>query len=104
MFFFLLLANPIISSIENSKCEKNLLDEELNRQKAKLITTGGQRHKQSLSPTKSRSNINERLQKQPITTIIKSNYNNSPKFKREKHIIILDLVTPFTHSFFFSLQ
>ncbi len=66
--------NSIISSNENFKCEKNLLDEELNRQKAKLITIEEQRHKQQSLPIKLRTNSNERLQKQSITTMIKSLY------------------------------
>jgi hypothetical protein len=66
------LANSVISSNENSGCRKDLLDEELNRQKAKLITTEEQRHKKHSIPTKLRSNAHKPLQKQPITTIIKS--------------------------------
>ena len=61
---FISLANIV----ENTRCEKNLLDEELNRQKAKLIINDEQK---SL-PIKQRSNSNERLQKQSLTTIIKS--------------------------------
>jgi len=60
------------STDENLKCEKNLLDEELNRQKAKLLIIEEQKHKQQTLPIKLRKNSNEKLQKQSITTIIKS--------------------------------
>lgn len=60
------------STDENLKCEKNLLDEELNRQKAKLLIIEEQKHKQQSLPIKLRKNSNEKLQKQSITTIIKS--------------------------------
>jgi hypothetical protein len=66
------LANSVISSNENSGCGKNLLDEELNRQKAKFLIIEEQKHKQQTLPIKLRKNSNEKLQKQSITTIIKS--------------------------------
>jgi hypothetical protein len=66
------LANSLKLSNENSKCEKNLLDEELNRQKAKLISIEQQRRKQQSSPIKLRLNSNERLPKQSVTSITKS--------------------------------
>ncbi|UJR36587.1 hypothetical protein I4U23_029306 [Adineta vaga] len=50
---------------DNSKCEKNLLDEELNRQKTKLGITKQPKFKL-------RVNRPEQSQKQPITTIIKN--------------------------------
>jgi DNA-binding transcriptional regulator GbsR (MarR family) len=46
------------SSNENSKCETNLLDEELNQQKEKLTPNDEQQ--------KLRSNLNQRLHKQSI--------------------------------------
>ncbi|CAF4977595.1 unnamed protein product, partial [Rotaria sp. Silwood1] len=67
----LLSSNSDTSIDENFKCEKNLLDEELDRQKAKLKTIDDKRPKQQLSSNKLRSNSNERLQKKSITTIIK---------------------------------
>ena len=58
---------------ENFKDErKYLLDEELNRQKAKLTTIEEQRRKQQSSVNKFRSNSNEQLQKQSLTTMMKS--------------------------------
>ncbi|CAF0809660.1 unnamed protein product [Rotaria sp. Silwood1] len=68
----LLSSNSDTSIDENFKCEKNLLDEELDRQKAKLKTIDDKRPKQQLSSNKLRSNSNERLQKKSITTIIKN--------------------------------
>ncbi|CAF1142407.1 unnamed protein product [Rotaria sordida] len=65
-------SNSDISIDENFKCEKNLLDEELDHQKTKLITIEEKRSKQQLSAIKLRSNSNERIQKQSITTIIKN--------------------------------
>ncbi|CAF0975837.1 unnamed protein product [Adineta steineri] len=69
---------------ENTRCEKNLLDEELNRQKAKFIVNDEQKNKQKSLPIKQRSNSNERLQKQSLTTIIK-NIPMVKKLSTENH-------------------
>ncbi|CAF2384658.1 unnamed protein product [Rotaria sp. Silwood2] len=68
----LLSSNSDISMDENLKCEKNLLDEEIDRQKARLIIIEEKRSKQQSSLIKLRSNSNEQIQKQSITTIIKN--------------------------------
>jgi hypothetical protein len=65
-------SNNEILTDENLKCEKNLLDEEINRQKAKFLIIEEQKHKQQSLPIKLRKNSNEKLQKQSIPTIIKS--------------------------------
>ncbi|CAF4771153.1 unnamed protein product, partial [Rotaria magnacalcarata] len=61
--------NSIQSIDENFKCEKNLLDEEFNRQRTKLNLTD---EKPQYSPIKIQPNLNERTQKQSLTTLIKS--------------------------------
>ncbi|CAM4767403.1 unnamed protein product [Rotaria magnacalcarata] len=62
-------SNSIQSIDENFKCEKNLLDEEFNRQKTKLNLTD---EKPQYSPIKIQPNLNERTQKQSLTTLIKN--------------------------------